>query len=57
MARFVAFVRARYPHGVPATDYILVLALARRRHFETSAFRDVSARLFVEKEGGTAFVR
>lgn len=31
VARFVAFVRAGYPHGVPETDYIPLLALLRRR--------------------------
>jgi hypothetical protein len=31
VARFVAFVRAGYPHGVPQTDYIPLLALLRRR--------------------------
>jgi Protein of unknown function (DUF3349) len=31
VARFVAFVRAGYPHGVPDTDYIPLLALLRRR--------------------------
>jgi Protein of unknown function (DUF3349) len=31
VARFVAFIRSRYPHGVPQTDYIPLLALLRRR--------------------------
>jgi Protein of unknown function (DUF3349) len=31
VAKFVAFVRAGYPHGVPETDYIPLLALLRRR--------------------------
>jgi hypothetical protein len=31
VARFVAFVRAGYPQGVPETDYIPLLALLRRR--------------------------
>jgi Protein of unknown function (DUF3349) len=31
VARFVAFIRAGYPHGVPQTDYIPLLALLRRR--------------------------
>ena len=31
VARMVAFVRAGYPHGVPETDYIPLLALLRRR--------------------------
>lgn len=31
VARFVAFIRAGYPHGVPETDYIPLLALLRRR--------------------------
>ena len=31
VARMVAFVRAGYPQGVPATDYIPLLALLRRR--------------------------
>ena len=31
VARMVAFVRARYPQGVPETDYIPLLALLRRR--------------------------
>ena len=31
VARFVAFVRAGYPQGVPQTDYIPLLALQRRR--------------------------
>lgn len=30
-AKFVAFVRRAYPHGVPETDYIPLLALLRRR--------------------------
>jgi hypothetical protein len=30
-ARFVAFIRAGYPHGVPQIDYIPLLALLRRR--------------------------
>jgi Protein of unknown function (DUF3349) len=31
VARMVSFVRAGYPQGVPATDYIPLLALLRRR--------------------------
>ena len=31
VARFVGFIRAGYPHGVPQTDYIPLLALLRRR--------------------------
>jgi hypothetical protein len=31
VARWVAFVRAGYPQGVPETDYIPLLALLRRR--------------------------
>lgn len=31
VARFGAFIRAGYPHGVPQTDYIPLLALLRRR--------------------------
>lgn len=31
VARWVAFVRAGYPHGVPETDYIPLLALLQRR--------------------------
>lgn len=31
VARIVAFIRAGYPHGVPATDYVPLLALLRRR--------------------------
>ncbi|GAB1813049.1 hypothetical protein MUNTM_20870 [Mycobacterium sp. MUNTM1] len=31
VARFMAFVRAGYPHGVPQSDYIPLLALLRRR--------------------------
>jgi hypothetical protein len=31
VARFVTFIRAGYPHGVPQTDYIPLLALLRRR--------------------------
>jgi hypothetical protein len=31
VARFVVFVRAEYPYGVPQTDYIPLLALLRRR--------------------------
>jgi Protein of unknown function (DUF3349) len=31
VAKFVAFVRAGYPQGVPQTDYIPLLALLRRR--------------------------
>lgn len=31
VGRFVAFIRAGYPHGVPQTDYIPLLALLRRR--------------------------
>jgi Protein of unknown function (DUF3349) len=31
VARFVAFIRAGYPHGVPQTDYVPLLALLRRR--------------------------
>src|SRR5258708_19414299 len=31
VTRMVAFVRAGYPHGVPETDYIPLLALLRRR--------------------------
>jgi Protein of unknown function (DUF3349) len=31
VAKFVAFVRSGYPHGVPQTDYIPLLALLRRQ--------------------------
>jgi uncharacterized protein DUF3349 len=31
LARIVAYLRARYPEGVPANDYIPLLALLRRR--------------------------
>jgi len=31
VARFVAFIRSGYPHGVPQTDYVPLLALLRRR--------------------------
>lgn len=31
VARFVAFIRAGYPQGVPQTDYIPLVALLRRR--------------------------
>ena len=31
VARFVAFVRAGYPTGMPATGYVPLAALARRR--------------------------
>ncbi len=31
VAKFVAFIRKGYPHGVPETDYIPLLALLRRR--------------------------
>ncbi len=31
VARVVAVVRAGYPHGVPPTDYVPLLALLRRR--------------------------
>jgi Protein of unknown function (DUF3349) len=31
VAKFVAFIRSGYPHGVPQTDYIPLLALLRRR--------------------------
>ena len=31
VARMVAFVRAGYPHVVPETDYVPLLALLRRR--------------------------
>ncbi len=31
VARVVAFLRAGYPHGVPATNYVPLLALLRRR--------------------------
>lgn len=31
VAKWVAFVRAGYPQGVPETDYIPLLALLRRR--------------------------
>jgi hypothetical protein len=31
VARMVAFVRAGYPRGVPATDYVPLLGLLRRR--------------------------
>jgi Protein of unknown function (DUF3349) len=31
IARLVSFLRAGYPQGVPATDYIPLLALLRRR--------------------------
>lgn len=31
VTKMVAFVRAGYPHGVPDTDYIPLLALLRRR--------------------------
>jgi Protein of unknown function (DUF3349) len=31
VGRMVAFVRASYPRGVPATDYVRLLALLRRR--------------------------
>ena len=37
VARMVAFVRAGYPQGVPATDYIGLLALLRRRLSEDEA--------------------
>ncbi|BAX91664.1 DUF3349 domain-containing protein [Mycobacterium shigaense] len=31
VVRFVAFIRAGYPQGVPQTDYIPLVALLRRR--------------------------
>jgi hypothetical protein len=31
VARVVAFLRAGYPHGLPATDYVPLIALLRRR--------------------------
>lgn len=31
VARVVVFLRAGYPHGAPATDYVPLLALLRRR--------------------------
>jgi Protein of unknown function (DUF3349) len=31
VAKFVAFIRKGYPHGVPETDYVPLLALLRRR--------------------------
>ena len=31
VARVVAFLRAGYPRGVPATDYVPLIALLRRR--------------------------
>ena len=31
VARVVAFLRAGYPQGVPATDYVPLIALLRRR--------------------------
>ena len=31
VVRVVTFLRAGYPHGVPATDYVPLIALLRRR--------------------------
>ena len=31
VGRVVAFLRAGYPHGLPATDYVPLIALLRRR--------------------------
>jgi hypothetical protein len=31
VARVVGFLRAGYPHGVPGTDYVPLIALLRRR--------------------------
>ena len=47
VARFVAFVRAGYPHGVSETDYIPLLALLRRRLSDdeiVEVARDLTAR-------------
>ncbi|HEY2504337.1 MAG TPA: DUF3349 domain-containing protein [Mycobacterium sp.] len=47
VTRMVAFVRAGYPHGVPETDYIPLLALLRRRLSDDevgAVARDLAAR-------------
>jgi hypothetical protein len=47
VARMVAFVRAGYPHGVPETAYIPLLALLRRRLSDDevgAVARDLAAR-------------
>jgi hypothetical protein len=47
VARFVAFIRAGYPQGVPEADYIPLLALLRRRLSEdevAAVARDLAAR-------------
>lgn len=47
VARFVAFIRAGYPHGVPETDYVPLLALLRRRLSDdevAAVARDLAAR-------------
>src|SRR5260370_26305822 len=47
VTRMVAFVRAGYPHGVPETDYIPLLALLRRRLTDdevAAVARDLAAR-------------
>ena len=47
VARFEAFIRAGYPHGVPETDYIPLLAVLRRRLSDdevAAVGRDLAAR-------------
>lgn len=47
VGRFVAFIRVGYPHGVPQTDYIPLLALLRRRLSDeevAAVARDLAAR-------------
>jgi Protein of unknown function (DUF3349) len=47
VGRFVAFIRVGYPHGVPQTDYIPLLALLRRRLSDeevAEVARDLAAR-------------
>ena len=47
VVKFVAFVRAGYPQGVPQIDYIPLLALLRRRlsdHDVAAVERELAAR-------------
>src|ERR1700747_3083217 len=47
VVKFVAFVRAGYPQGVPQIDYIPLLALLRRRlsdHEVAAVARELAAR-------------
>jgi len=49
LTRIVAWLRAGYPQGVPATDYVPLLALLRRRLSDTEAAA-IAAELIAEGE-------